>query len=120
MDLHAPDGAEIRNLIGRPEDATRLGLAEALLPPGGQTSKVYHRTIYEEIWYIVAGAGRMHLHHQGASEEEVFPVTPGDCVLILPRTGFWVENTGEEPLIWLCAGSPPWPGPDEARPWPPA
>jgi mannose-6-phosphate isomerase-like protein (cupin superfamily) len=114
----APDGAEIRELVGRAQGATGLSVAEALVLTGERTAKVYHRTVYEEVWYIVRGAGAMHLHRPGAPDEEIFPVGVGDAVLIPPGHGFWVENTGAGDLIFLCCGSPPWPGDDEARPWP--
>lgn len=117
-DAVAPDGAAIRTLIDRPEGATRLSMAEALVPPGGRTAKVYHRTVYEEIWYILQGSGAMHLHAPESAEEE-FAVAPGDAVLIPAGHGFWVQNTGGVDLIWLCCGSPPWPGAGEAQPWPP-
>lgn len=118
MTARAPDGAEIRNLIDRDQGATRLSLAEALIPVGQRTAKVYHQTVYEEIWYVVQGQGTMHLHAPGAEDEEVFPIERGDAVLIHPGHGFWAENTGEIDLIVLCCGSPPWPGDDEAQPWP--
>jgi mannose-6-phosphate isomerase-like protein (cupin superfamily) len=115
----APDGAEIRNLIHREQGATRLSLAEALVPAGGRTAKVYHQTIYEEIWYVLAGSGTLHLHHPGEDHEEVLAVGPGDAILLQPGHGFWVENGGTSDLIFLCCGSPPWPGDQEAQPWPP-
>ena len=118
-DVYAPDGAEIRSLIDRHQGAIRLCLAEALVPPGQRTAKVYHQTVYEEIWYFVQGSGTVHLHHPGEPEEEEFAVEPGDAVLLPPGHGFWAENTGPTELIWLCCGSPPWPGDQEAQPWPP-
>jgi mannose-6-phosphate isomerase-like protein (cupin superfamily) len=118
-DGYAPDGAEIRNLIHRAQGAAGLSLAEALVPPGARTAKVYHQTVYEEIWYITAGSGEMHLHAPAAETEEVFPVERGDAVLIPPGHGFWVGASGAEPLIFLCIGAPPWPGDAEAQPWPP-
>lgn len=119
IDAYAPDGAEIRGLIHRAQGATRLGLAEALVPVGERTAKVYHRTVYEEIWYVTHGTGEMHLHMSGQPDEESMPICVGDAVLIPPGYGFWVRNTGDQPLIFLCIGSPPWPGNDEAQPWPP-
>ena len=116
----APDGAEIRSLVHRDQGATQLSLAEALVPAGRRTAKVYHQTVYEEVWYFLQGAGVMHLHAPDQPDEEVFPVQPGDAVLIPVRTGFFVENTGDGDLIFLCCGSPPWPGDDEAQLWPPA
>src|SRR5579859_7123322 len=118
--VFAPDGAEIRNLIHRDQGAIRLSLAEALVPAGQRTAKVYHQTIYEETWYFLQGAGVFHLHHPGADGEEILDVAPGDAVLIPPGHGFWVENTGATDLIFLCGGSPPWPGDQEAQPWPPS
>ncbi|HWE62359.1 MAG TPA: cupin domain-containing protein [Chloroflexota bacterium] len=118
-DAFAPDGAEIRNLIHREQGATRLSMAEALVPAGGRTAKVYHQTIYEEIWYFTAGTAEMHVHQPGAEQEEVLQVEPGDTVLLPPGYGFWVRNTGTGPLTFLCCGSPPWPGDQEAQPWPP-
>src|SRR5262245_11972325 len=115
----APDGAEIRSLVDRAQGTTRLSLAEALVPPGQHTTKVYHQTTYEEIWYFLQGTGRFHLHVPGASEEEVTEVAPGDAVHIPPRHGFWVENCSFDDLIFLCCGSPPWPGDQEAQRWPP-
>ena len=115
----APDGAEIRELVGSEQGAVRLSLAEALVPPGQRTAKVYHQTVYEEIWYFVRGTGVFHLHAPDAHEEAAAEVRPGDAVHILPRHGFWVENTGADDLIFLCCGAPPWPGNDEAQPWPP-
>lgn len=119
-DTYAPDGAEIRNLIHHAQGATRLSMAEALVPPDARTAKVYHQTLYEEIWYVTAGTGEMHLQAPTADAEEVFPIASGDAVLIPAGHGFWVRNTGATPLIFLCAGAPPWPGDAEARPWPPA
>jgi mannose-6-phosphate isomerase-like protein (cupin superfamily) len=115
--VFAPDGAEIRNLIHRDQGATRLSLAEALVPVGQRTAKVYHQTVYEEIWYFLRGSGTFHLHHPGAATEEILDVAPGDAILIPPGDGFWVENTGMSDLIFLCCGSPPWPGDQEAQPW---
>lgn len=117
--VFAPDGAEIRSLIQRKQGATRLSLAEALVPAGQRTAKVYHQTVYEEIWYFLQGVGMFHLHHPGADVEEVVEVGSGDTVLIPAGSGFWVENIGTTDLIFLCCGSPPWPGDQEAQPWPP-
>src|SRR5262249_10219636 len=115
----APDGAEIRSLVDRAQGTARLSLAEALVRPGQHTAKVYHQTIYEEIWYFLQGAGTFHLHAPEADREEVTEVASGDAVHIPPRHGFWVENTSGSDLIFLCCGSPPWPGDQEAQRWPP-
>ena len=115
-DTLAPDGAEIRVLLDRPQGATRLSLAEALVKPGERTACVSHRTI-EEMWFIVRGVGRFHRLSPDGSAEEAAEVAPGDALLIPTGYRFWVENTGLDELVFLCCGTPPWPGPDEAIVW---
>ena len=59
---------QIRELAGPAwTEARNQSLAEATVPPGGETAEHYHpRT--EELYYFVAGAGRMRL---GEDEAEV-------------------------------------------------
>ncbi len=113
-DATAPDGAEIRVLIDRPQGATRLSLAEALVKPGERTTCVSHCTI-EEIWYIVRGTGTFHRQLPDGGGEQTAEVAAGDALLIPTGYRFWVENIGPSDLIFLCCGTPPWPGPDEAQ-----
>ena len=49
--------------------------------------------------------------------EETAAVAPGDALLIPTGYRFYVENTGQDDLIFLCADAPPWPGPEEATVW---
>jgi mannose-6-phosphate isomerase-like protein (cupin superfamily) len=117
-DAIAPDGIEIRNLVDEPQGARQLSIAEGLLKAGQRSAKVYH-TAYEEIWYFLRGSGVFHLHPPAAAEEEVIPVGPGDAVLVSLLHGFWAENTGDDDLVFLLCGSPPWGKGQEVRPWPP-
>ena len=65
----------------------------------GATTAHYHpRT--EELYYVVAGRGRMRL----AAEER--DVGPGDCVVIPPGTEHKLTNTGDEDLRLLCCCAP--------------
>jgi mannose-6-phosphate isomerase-like protein (cupin superfamily) len=115
----APDGVEIRNLVDEPQGAQKLSVAEGLVKCGQRSDKVYH-TSYEEIWYFLQGRGVFHLHRPGAAEEEATAVQPGDAVLVPPLHGFWAENIGEQNLVFLLCGSPPWGEGQEVLPWPPA
>jgi mannose-6-phosphate isomerase-like protein (cupin superfamily) len=115
-DAIAPDGAEIRVLLDRLQGATRLSLAEALVKPGERTAYVSHRTS-EDIWYIVRGTGRFHRLTPDGGAEQNAEVAPGDALLIPTGYRFWVENTGSDNLVFLCCGTPPWPGNDEAILW---
>jgi len=55
------DGSEIREVAGPPSgNAVNQSLAEATVPPGGETIEHFHRTT-EEIYFFTNGAGRMRL-----------------------------------------------------------
>src|SRR5690348_17119106 len=87
------DGSTIRELA-HPKwtAANNQSLAEATVPPGGETDEHYHPRS-EELYYFVAGAGRMRL-----GEEEA-DVRTGDCVVIPPGIKHKLWNPTAEPLV---------------------
>jgi len=94
------DGSEIRELAGIPSgNARNQSLAQATVPPGGDTIEHYHRTT-EEIYLFTRGSGRMRLG------EDEFTVRPGDCVVIDPgvKHKLWAAN--EDELVLLCCCAP--------------
>lgn len=94
------DGSSIRELAGPAWTAARRqSLAEATVGPGEQTAEHFHPKT-EELYYFVAGEGRMRL-----GEDEA-PVARGDCVVIPPGTPHKLWNTGGDPLVLLCCCSP--------------
>jgi mannose-6-phosphate isomerase-like protein (cupin superfamily) len=94
------DGSEIRELAGAATgNARNQSLAEATVPPGGETIEHYHRTT-EEIYLFTHGSGRMRL---GDEEQEV---GPGDAVVIDPGVPHKLWCTGTEPLRLLCCCAP--------------
>ena len=94
------DGSTIRELAGVPAgNAVNQSLAEATVPPGGETIEHYHRSS-EEIYLFTAGEGRMCL---GGDEA---PVRAGDCVVIAPGTAHRLSNPGSEPLVLFCCCAP--------------
>jgi mannose-6-phosphate isomerase-like protein (cupin superfamily) len=96
------DGSSIRELAGIPSgNSVNQSLAEATVPPDGETVEHFHRTS-EEIYFFTAGAGRMRL---GDDEAEV---RAGDTVVIAPGTKHKLFNTGAEPLVLLCCCAPPY------------
>jgi mannose-6-phosphate isomerase-like protein (cupin superfamily) len=96
------DGSSVRELLGPPSaTATNQSLAEAVVPPGGETVEHFHRAS-EEIYVFTAGAGRMRL---GETEAEV---SAGDAVAIPPGVRHKLWNPGAEPLILLCCCSLPY------------
>ena len=96
------DGSEIREVAGPASgNASNQSLAEATVPPGGETVEHFHKTS-EEIYFFTHGAGRMRL---GDDEREV---GPGDTVVIAPGVPHKLWSTGAEPLRLLCCCSPPY------------
>jgi mannose-6-phosphate isomerase-like protein (cupin superfamily) len=94
------DGSTIREVAGPAMDsAQKQSLAEATVPPGGETAEHYHRET-EEIYFFTAGTGQMRL---GEEEREV---AAGDCVVIAPGTPHKLWSSGDEPLKLLCCCSP--------------
>ena len=96
------DGSSIRELAGPPSgNAANQSLAEATVPPGGETI-LHHHVRSEEIYLFTAGAGRMVLGDEEAG------VRAGDAVVIPPGTPHSLRNTGDVPLKLLCCCSPPY------------
>jgi mannose-6-phosphate isomerase-like protein (cupin superfamily) len=96
------DGSSIREVAGVPSgNAVRQSLAEATVPPGGETVEHYH-PIAEEIYHLLRGAGRLRL---GAEEADV---GAGDTIVIPPGVRHKLWNVGSEPLVLLCCCAPPY------------
>ena len=94
------DGSAIRELAGPAWTAARAqSLAEATVEPGAATAEHYHPRS-EELYYFIAGEGRMRL---GQAESAV---VAGDCVVIPPGTAHKLFNQGSEPLVLLCCCAP--------------
>lgn len=106
-DYLAPDASEIR-LLPNVADG---GLCHCTLPAGRVSSAVYHKTV-EEIWYFISGRGQV-WRKQG-EEQEVKDLQSGACLTIPVGTRFQFRNIGTEPLCFVIATIPRWPGADEA------
>jgi len=94
------DGSAIRELAHPAWTAAEnQSLAEASVDPSGETAEHYHPRS-EELYYFVAGEGRMRL------DEDESPVAAGDCVVIPPGTPHKLWNTGTDRLVLLCCCAP--------------
>jgi mannose-6-phosphate isomerase-like protein (cupin superfamily) len=90
------DGSSIRELA----NTDYQSLAEATVPPGGETEAHFHRTT-EELYFFTAGAGRMKFG------DEIVEVAAGECVTIPPGIEHRLWNTSDsEPLVLLCCCAP--------------
>jgi mannose-6-phosphate isomerase-like protein (cupin superfamily) len=102
----APDGSEIRLLL-----KTRgASMVHCTLPAGKVSIPVYHQTV-EELWYFISGEGEV--WRKNDQQEAVTPVKAGISLSILLGTSFQFRNTGKEPLCFIIATMPTWPGPGE-------
>jgi mannose-6-phosphate isomerase-like protein (cupin superfamily) len=106
-DAIAPDGSEVRVLCA----TARGSMAMFTLSPGTVSKAVVHRTV-EELWYVVAGTGRM--WRRFGEQEEVTELSPGMSLSIPVGTRFQFRCDGAMPLSAIGVTMPPWPGEDEA------
>jgi len=106
-DAIAPDGSEVR-VLGM---LSRGSMAAFRLVPNTVSKAVAHRTV-EEVWYFIAGCGRM--WRKLGDHEEITEVVPGVSITIPTGTQFQFRCDGGEPLEVIAVTMPPWPGADEA------
>ena len=90
-DVLAPDGSEVR-ILCRTE---RGSMAHFTLAPGAVAKAVAHQTI-DEVWYVVAGRGRMWRRLGG--HEEVVELRPGLSLSLPCGTAFQFRADGAAPL----------------------
>lgn len=103
----AGDGSILRELL-HPDKADlklRYSLAHAVVKPG-QTTRP-HRLRTSEVYYIVEGAGVMHINEESA------PVGPGQAIYIPPRASQFIRNAGASDLVFFCIVDPAWRKEDE-------
>jgi len=85
--------------------AIRYSLAHATVTPGTKT--IPHRLQTAEVYYILAGCGRMHI------DARVSEVTTGCTIYIPPRAVQFIENPAGSDLVFLCIVDPAWRSEDE-------
>jgi mannose-6-phosphate isomerase-like protein (cupin superfamily) len=106
----APDGSEIRPLLGVPA----ASVVHCTLPPGAVTQAVRHHTV-EEVWYVLSGEGELW------RESGTVALRPGVATTIPLPGAFQFRAGADEPLVILIGTFPAWPGPQEAQaargPW---
>ena len=109
--IQASDGTLLREVFHPRHTGLDLpySIAHAMLMPG-EASETHALTFSDETYIFLAGEGRIHI---GDDEAEVIA---GDIVHIPATAAQWLENTGEEPLMFLCVVSPPWSAGDEVLP----
>lgn len=107
LQVTAPDGALVHVLLSLHGGS----MATFTLQPGQVSAAVKHRSV-EELWYVVAGRGRM--WRRDAAHEEIVALEPGLCLSVPLGTAFQFRCDGEAALVAVAVTLPPWPGEDEA------
>ncbi len=113
-ELTVGDGTRLRELLHPERDPVecRYSLAIAWIDPG--CSSLPHRLKQTEVYYLVRGAGVMHVaddvKRSGTSppREEVRRVSAGDVVYIPAGALQWLENDGGEVIEFACIVDPAW------------
>ncbi|MGV0025025.1 cupin domain-containing protein [Phormidesmis priestleyi] len=106
-EIVAGDGTLLRELLhpAKQSLSLRYSLAHAIVPIG-QTS-IAHSLTTSEVYYILSGTGEIHIN------EETQTVEPGDAVYIPPNAKQFLQNTGSEPIVFICIVDPAWKKKDE-------
>ena len=96
------DGSLIRAIMDLSNSTVKnLSLAQATVSSGSRTYPHLH-TQSEEIYYLLQGRGKIYI--EGESRE----VARFDAILIPSGARHYIENIGQEDLIFLCLCSPPY------------
>ena len=103
----AGDATQLRELLHPDKQPVELrySLAHAILPVG-QTSTPHSLTT-SEVYYILNGAGEMHI------DDETQLVESGDTVYIPPNAKQFIHSCGTEALVFICIVDPAWRKEDE-------
>ncbi len=103
----AGDGTLLRELLHpdkQPLDL-RYSLAQAIVPVGH--TSIPHALTTSEVYYILSGTGVMHI------DGETQTVRSGDAIYIPPNAKQFIENIGNEPIVFICIVDPAWRKQDE-------
>ncbi len=96
-----PHARTIKHLAAPWTMGTRnLWLGVSKVDPGSSSNEHSHDD-QEEIFYVIAGHGRIRV---GGEEE---PIEPGSCIYIPMNTPHQLINTADETLKVLSVASPP-------------
>ncbi|MBM4029718.1 MAG: cupin domain-containing protein [Planctomycetes bacterium] len=103
----AGDDSILRELLhpDKADLAIRYSLAHATVRPGEKTKP--HRLRTSEVYYILAGRGRMHI------DDQVSDVGADCAIYIPPGSTQCIENPGPADLAFLCIVDPAWRAQDE-------
>lgn len=91
-------GALKKVLVRHEEVTTSLMFLNEVYAAPGETIAAHEHEDMEEIFYFLDGEGSMQI------EEEVLMVAAGDRIIVPMRKIHILQNTGEEPMRFICFG----------------
>ncbi len=94
VELDGAQSVKMRMLVGPDDQAPNFYMRQFTVEPGGHTPK--HEHTWEHECYILSGSGTV------LTPEGPKPVQAGDCLLVGPDEEHQFQNTGSEPLNFLC------------------
>jgi len=108
-EIVANDGCRLRELLHPERDSADISysLAIAYVDPGKSTYPHYLRQT--EVYLIMQGLGRMHIG------DEAQEVREDDIVVIPKEKKQWIENVGQNVLVFAAIVNPPWRAEDDVR-----
>jgi len=98
----ANDGCTIRELLHTKNDPVDLPYSLALATVDVGQKSYQHKLQQTEVYHILQGHGRLFI------ENEDREVGVGDVIVIPAEAIQWIENIGNEALIFTAIVSPPW------------
>ncbi len=103
--ITALDRTTLRELLNPLHDGKevkiRYSIAHAIIKP--RQSSIPHRLLEaSEVYFLLQGQGIMHI------ESEAQPVGAGDLIYIPPNVTQFLENIGDEDIVFLCIVDPFW------------
>ncbi len=106
-EIIANDGCRLRELLHPERDNADISysLAMAYVDPGKSTYPHYLRQT--EVYFIMQGIGRMHI------DDEIQELNEDDVVVIPREKKQWIENIGQNVLVFAAIVSPPWRAKDD-------
>ncbi|MCX5725458.1 MAG: cupin domain-containing protein [Nitrospirae bacterium] len=101
-EILAGDHTVLRELLHPAKQPLSLGysLAQGTLAPGARSKR--HRLTSSEVYYIIAGSGRLTV------DDLVVSVGPGSVVYVPPGGKQSLENSGSTAIEFLCLVDPAW------------
>ena len=107
QEFTAGDGCALREFLHPDKQDVDLRYSLAHARVKAQTKTAPHKLTTSEVYYILKGAGVMHI------DDETSSVGPGDTIYIPPNSVQFIENDGETDLEFVCIVDPAWRVEDE-------